>query len=250
MNAAAHALSANLAARTSAPVLATRALQSGYGDAMVLKGIDVTLAPGEVLAILGKNGMGKSTLLKTLMGYIRPAQGDVVLFGESAAGLPPNRIARRDVAYVPQEKALFQDLSVEENLKLALRRDRDFLPMFARIEDLFPFLKERLKQKAGTLSGGEQKMLLVARALIRRPRLVLIDEITEGMQPSVIERLGGILRHERDESGTAMLLVEQHVSFAFAVANRYAVMELGEIAASGAVADPAGPATVSRYLSL
>jgi ABC-type branched-subunit amino acid transport system ATPase component len=232
------------------PVIQTNALQSGYGDAMVLKGIDLAIASGEVLAILGKNGMGKSTLLKTLMGYIRPAHGGISLFGEPAAGIPPNRIALRDVAYIPQEKALFQDLSVEDNLKLALRRDRDFRPTFARIENLFPFLKQRLKQKAGTLSGGEQKMLLVARALIRRPKLILIDEITEGMQPSVIERLTGILRRERDESGTAMLLVEQHVPFAFSVANRYAVMELGEIPASGHTSEAAAPATVSRFLSL
>jgi branched-chain amino acid transport system ATP-binding protein len=164
--------------------------------------------------------------------------------------LPPNRIARRDVAYIPQEQALFQDLSVEENLKLALERDRDFKPSFARIDDLFPFLKERLRQKAGTLSGGEQKMLLVARALIRRPKLILIDEITEGMQPSVIERLTGILQRERDSAGTSLLLVEQHVRFAFAVANRYAVLELGEIPAAGSTTDPAAQATVARYLSL
>jgi ABC-type branched-subunit amino acid transport system ATPase component len=226
------------------------ALQSGYGEAMVLKGLDLTLARGEVVAILGKNGMGKSTLLKTLMGFIRPKSGDIMLFGKPSIGVPPNRIARRDVAYIPQEKALFQDLSVEENLRLALLHDRDFKPLFERIEDLFPFLKERLKQKAGTLSGGEQKMLLVARALIRQPKLILIDEITEGMQPSVIERLVGILRRERDSAGTTMLLVEQHVRFAFAVANRFAVLELGEIPAAGDTADAAAHATVSRYLSL
>jgi branched-chain amino acid transport system ATP-binding protein len=226
------------------------ALQSGYGEAMVLKGIDLTLARGEAVALLGKNGMGKSTLLKTLMGYIRPKSGDITLFGERSAGLPPNRIARRDVAYIPQEQALFQDLSVEENLKLALERDRDFKPSFARIDDLFPFLKDRLRQKAGTLSGGEQKMLLVARALIRRPKLILIDEITEGMQPSVIERLTGILQRERDSAGTSLLLVEQHVRFAFAVANRYAVLDLGEIPAAGSTTDPSAQATVARYLSL
>jgi ABC-type branched-subunit amino acid transport system ATPase component len=231
-------------------VVQVDALQSGYGEAMVLKGLDLTLGRGEAVAILGKNGMGKSTLLKTLMGFIRPKSGDIALFGERTIGVPPNRIARHDVAYIPQEKALFQDLSVEENLKLALLRDRDFKPLFERIEDLFPFLKERLKQKAGTLSGGEQKMLLVARALIRRPKLILIDEITEGMQPSVIERLVGILNRERDNAGTTMLLVEQHVRFAFAVANRYAVLELGEIPAAGATTDASAHATVSRFLSL
>jgi ABC-type branched-subunit amino acid transport system ATPase component len=226
------------------------ALHSGYGEAMVLKGLNLTLARGEVVAILGKNGMGKSTLLKTLMGFIRPKSGDIALFGARTAGVPPNHIARRDVAYIPQEKALFQDLSVEENLKLALMRDRDFRPLFERIEDLFPFLKDRLKQKAGTLSGGEQKMLLVARALIRQPKLILVDEITEGMQPSVIERLVGILSRERDSAGTTMLLVEQHAQFAFAVANRYVVLELGEIRAAGDTADTSAQATVSRFLSL
>lgn len=232
------------------PVIQVDALQSGYGEAMVLKGLNLTLARGEVVAILGKNGMGKSTLLKTLMGFIRPRSGDVALFGEKTTGESPNRVARRDVAYIPQEKTLFQDLSVEENLKLALLRDRDFKPLFERIEDLFPFLKDRLKQKAGTLSGGEGKMLLVARALIRQPKLILIDEITEGMQPSVIERLVGILGRQRDSAGTTMLLVEQHVRFAFAVANRYAVLELGEISATGETVDASAHATVSRFLSL
>jgi ABC-type branched-subunit amino acid transport system ATPase component len=235
---------------STANIVQVEGLVSGYGEAMVLKGIDLRLDRGEVVAILGKNGMGKSTLLKTLMGYIRPKSGEISLFDERTTALPPNRIARRDVAYIPQEKALFQDLSVEENLKLALIRDRDFKPLFERIEDLFPFLKERLKQKAGTLSGGEQKMLLVARALIRQPKLILIDEITEGMQPSVIERLVGILSRERDSAGTTMLLVEQHVRFAFAVANRYAVLELGEVPAAGKTSDSTAKDTVSRFLSL
>jgi ABC-type branched-subunit amino acid transport system ATPase component len=232
------------------PVVKASALKSGYGDSMVLKGIDLSLNRGEVLAILGKNGMGKSTLLKTLMGFIRPAAGEIAFFGQPAKGVPPNRIARNDVAYIPQEKALFQDLTVQENLRLALVRDSDFGPMFEHIRDYFPFLAERMKQKAGTLSGGEQKMLLIARALIRQPKLILIDEITEGMQPSVIERLAGILVRERDAVGTAMVVVEQHVQFAFTVANRYAVLELGEIPAQGLTSDPAATATVSRYLSI
>ncbi|HTH59705.1 MAG TPA: ABC transporter ATP-binding protein [Paraburkholderia sp.] len=232
------------------PIVQATALKSGYGEAMVIKGIDLALARGEVVAVLGKNGMGKSTLLKTLMGFIKPAAGEIAYFGERATGLAPNRIARNDVAYIPQEKALFQDLTVQENLRLALARDRDFAPKFERIRDYFPFLAERMKQKAGTLSGGEQKMLLIARALIREPKLILIDEITEGMQPSVIERLAGILVRERDAAGTAMVVVEQHVQFAFSVASRYAVLELGEIPAQGPTSDPAAAATVSRYLSI
>jgi len=209
------------------------ALKSGYGEAMVLKGLDLRLARGEVMAILGKNGMGKSTLLKTLMGYIRPAEGEVALFGERTTGMPPNRIARRDVAYIPQEKALFQDLTVEENLKLALLRDRDFKALFARIDDLFPFLKDRLRQKAGTLSGGEQKMLLVARALMMRPAIMLLDEITEGLQPSVIERLAEALLGERQKRGTTMLLIEQNVPFALKVSDRFLILKQGEIVDEG-----------------
>ncbi|HTI17344.1 MAG TPA: ABC transporter ATP-binding protein [Trinickia sp.] len=235
---------------TAQSVIDVSGLYSGYGEAMVVKGIDLTLHRGEAVALLGKNGMGKSTLLKTLMGYIRPAQGDIRLFGEPVGGVAPNRIARKDVAYIPQEKALFQDLTVKENLKLALMRDRDFAPGFAQIEGLFPFLAQRLEQKAGTLSGGEQKMLLVARALIRRPKLILIDEITEGMQPSVVERLCTILTHEREAHGTSMLIVEQHLDFALAVANRYAVLELGEIATSGETTQTGASANVARYLSL
>lgn len=231
-------------------IVTATALKSGYGEAMVIKGVDLSLQRGEVVAVLGKNGMGKSTLLKTLMGFIKPAAGEIAYFGEPATGSEPNRIARNDVAYIPQEKALFQDLTVQENLRLALARDRDFGPKFERIRDYFPFLGERMKQKAGTLSGGEQKMLLIARALIRQPKLILIDEITEGMQPSVIERLAGILVRERDSAGTAMVVVEQHVQFAFSVANRYAVLELGEIPAQGPTSDPAAAATVSRYLSI
>jgi branched-chain amino acid transport system ATP-binding protein len=229
--------------------MAVQGLRSGYGDSMVLNGIEFEIAPGEILAILGKNGMGKSTLLKTLMGYIKLANGEVSLFGKTVSGLSPNQIANMGVAYIPPEKALFQDLTVEDNLRLALRRDRDFFEAFLSI-NVFPFLRQRLEQKAGTLSGGEQKMLLVARALIRKPKLILIDEITEGLQPSVIERLSHVLRSERDGSGTSMLLVEQNVSFAFSVANRYAVMELGEMPSSGSTADPGAPDAVARYLSI
>jgi len=231
-------------------VLEIRNLESGYGEAMVLKGLDLSLSEGEVVAIVGKNGMGKSTLLRTIMGFIRPKAGEISLFGETSNGMEPNQVARRNVSYIPQEKALFQDLTVEENLRLSLLHDRDFKLRFERIEDHFPVLRERLRQKAGTLSGGEQKMLLMARALIGQPKLILIDEITEGMQPSVIERLKDILGQERDKAGTAILLVEQHVDFVFAVADRYAVLNLGEIPAAGETRSASAQATVSRYLSL
>lgn len=207
-------------------------LTAGYGGAMVLHDVSLTVAPGEIVALLGKNGMGKSTLLKAIMGLVRVQSGSVTILGEKVNGLPAHQVARRPLAYASQEKSLFHDLSVEQNLQLGLRDSRSFKIQFERIEHVFPVLATRLKQRAGTLSGGEQKMLLVARALLSAPALILIDEITEGLQPSVVEKLAAILKSEREISGTAMLIVEQNVSFALSVADRYLVLKRGEIVKS------------------
>lgn len=225
-------------------------LNSGYGEALVLRDVALTVEPGEIFALLGKNGMGKSTLLKTVMGFIAIRGGRVRLFGDDRTGQPPHRIARSAVAYTPQEQALFQDLSVRDNLQLGLRDRSHFDEDLARIGQAFPFLPTRLAQRAGTLSGGEQKMLLVARALMARPKLMLIDEITEGMQPSVIERLAGVLRGERDRAGTAMLLIEQNVQFALAVGDRYAVLKRGEIVDRGAVGEAGAVERITEHLSV
>lgn len=225
-------------------------LSSGYGEALVLRDVALSVEPGEIFALLGKNGMGKSTLLKTVMGFIAVRGGKVRLFGDDRTGQPPHRIARSAVAYTPQEQALFQDLSVRDNLQLGLRDRSHFDEDLARIGQAFPFLPTRLAQRAGTLSGGEQKMLLVARALMARPKLMLIDEITEGMQPSVIERLAGVLRGERDRAGTAMLLIEQNVQFALAVGDRYAVLKRGEIVDRGAVGEAGVVQRITEHLSV
>ena len=230
--------------------LRLRGIHSGYGEALVVNGVDLDVRPGEIYALLGKNGMGKSTLLKTIMGFLPMRAGEVDFFGERIGGWPPHRIARRAVSYTPQEQALFQDLTVRENLRLGLRDDRQLDDGLKRVGRMFSFIPERLKQRAGTLSGGEQKMLLVARALISRPRLMLIDEITEGLQPSVIERLIAALRAERERAGTAMLLIEQHVKFALAVADRYGILKLGEIGDSGAVGEAGLEARITGQLSV
>ena len=196
--------------------LAVIDLSSGYGEAIVVRAASIEVGRGEIVAVLGKNGMGKSTLLKTVMGYLPARTGRVRVFGEDVTGAPPHRVARRAVAFTPQEQAIFQDLTVEDNLRLALRDPGWFASGFARVGETFPFLRERRRQRAGTLSGGEQKMLLVARALMARPRLMLVDEISEGLQPSVVRRLAGVFADERDRLGTAMLLVEQNVRFALA----------------------------------
>jgi ABC-type branched-subunit amino acid transport system ATPase component len=215
-----------------------------------VRGVDLAIRPGEIFVLLGKNGMAKSTLLKTVMGFLPVAAGSVKCFGEDITGTPPHRIARMSVAYTPQEQTLFQDLTVEENLRLALSNDALMNPGLERIGAYFPFVPQRLKQRAGTLSGGEQKMLLVARALMTKPKLILVDEITEGLQPSIIERLASVFKAEREQSHTAILLVEQHVKFALAVADRYAVLKLGEIADQGDVNDPGAQTRIASQLTV
>src|SRR5262249_7248643 len=160
--------------------LAVRQLEGGYGESPVLRGISFEVRPGEIFAILGKNGMGKTTLLKTIMGFLPPRHGRVEVLGEDVTGWPPYRITRMGVGYVPQEKSIFQDLSVEQNLRLALRSGSVYGASLDAIAGWFPFLRERQGQRAGTLSGGEQKMLLIGRAFLSRPRVVLVDEISEG----------------------------------------------------------------------
>jgi branched-chain amino acid transport system ATP-binding protein len=221
-------------------------LTSGYGEAMVLRDLSLRIAEGEVLAVLGKNGMGKSTLLKTVMGFLPARGGRISLFDADATGRPPHLLAPRGVAYAPQDQAIFQDLTVEENLRLGLPRGTAFAAGLDLVAGFFPFLAKRRRQRAGTLSGGEQKMLIIGRALLARPRLMLIDEITEGLQPSVILRLGEVLRAERQRGGTAILLVEQNVRFALSLADRYAVLARGEIVDEGPVAGGTGASAEAR----
>jgi urea transport system ATP-binding protein len=233
-----------------AAALELRGVSSGYGEAMVVRDVALDIRPAEIFVLLGKNGMGKTTLLKTVMGFLPIRSGTIRMSGEDITGQPPYRIARRAIAYTPQEQALFQDLSVEENLQLAVRDESRLRAGLQRMGEIFPFILQRLKQRAGTLSGGEQKMLLIARALMSAPRLVLVDEITEGLQPSVIQKLAAVLKAERERAGTAMLLIEQHVTFALEVADRYAVLKLGEIVDRGAVAGAGVEQRITAHLSV
>lgn len=234
----------------TAPALRIEKLTSGYGEAMVLRDVSLDLPPGEVLAVLGKNGMGKSTLLKTVMGFLPARRGTIRIHGTDTTGLPPHRLSALRVAYSPQDQAIFQDLSVEENLRLGLRRDRGFADALAHVGAFFPFLTQRRRQIAGTLSGGEQKMLIMARALMARPRLMLVDEISEGLQPSVILRLAEVLRSEMKALDLTILLIEQNVQFALSVATRYAVLARGEITDAGLAADPGAEARIHDHLAV
>jgi ABC-type branched-subunit amino acid transport system ATPase component len=233
----------------AAEVLSLRDISSGYGAVSVVKSVTLSVRSSEIVAVLGKNGMGKSTLLKTILGLIRLRSGTIQLGGADQANLTPARMIAWGLSYVPQEQTLFQDLTIRDNLRLAVRSDGDLGDALEHAFGYFPFLKERLRQKAGTLSGGEQKMLILARALMLRPRLLLVDEISEGLQPSVVDRIVGVLRGERSRAGTAMLVVEQNLDFALRLADRWAVLKIGEI-------DDEGPcgleahARVLEHLSL
>jgi len=219
-------------------------VSSGYGSVAVVRSVSHAVKAGEALAVLGKNGMGKTTLLKTIVGLLPLQSGEILIAGASAPCSPADLVAR-GVSYARQEQPLFQDLSVRDNLRLALRRDGLLSQALERVVAYFPFLGERLQQRAGALSGGEQKMLILARALMVQPRLLLIDEISEGLQPSILARIATALRQEVVQ-GLAILLVEQNIDFALRVAHRWAVPERGEIRDQGSCYEGARPRIAER----
>jgi branched-chain amino acid transport system ATP-binding protein len=224
-------------------------LTSGYGSSTVIHGVSLQVGPGEIVALVGKNGMGKSSLLKTILSFLPAWDGAVRLDGRDVTRLAPFRKRALGLAYAPQEQALFQDLSVRDNLRLGLSDDRDFEARLADINNWFPVITARLHQRAGTLSGGEQKMLIVARGLIAEPRLFLLDEVTEGLQPSVVDRLAEVLAAVRRDRGTAMLVVEQHLSFVLGLADRFAVFKRGEVVDTGSV-DVGSAARIDEHMRL
>jgi ABC-type branched-subunit amino acid transport system ATPase component len=216
--------------------LALHDISSGYKDAIVVRNVSLSIRPGEIVALVGKNGMGKTTLLKSIMGYLPKRGGSVTLFGKDVTRQPAHRVARAQIAYAPQSRSLFHDLNVRDNLRLGLAKDSLFDQRFAEVEHLFPFLKGRMTQRAGTLSGGEQKMLLIARALMVRPAL--------------IDRVAAALLHQRATHGTAILFVEQNVRFATTVADRYALLKLGEIVQTGDTRGADAQRDIMRHLSV
>lgn len=210
-------------------MLTLNGLVAGHGGARVLDGIDLALAAGEAMALLGRNGMGKTTLLRTIMGLVPIAAGRVRVAGIDVTGWPAHRIAREGVAYVPQGRGILQPLTVEDNLRLGLiGAGAEDMPKLIGRE--FPLLAERRRQRAGTLSGGEQQQLAIARALVRRPRLLLLDEPSEGLQPSIVEDLALTLARLRGREGLTILIVEQNLAMVRPLAERVSVIENGRIA--------------------
>jgi branched-chain amino acid transport system ATP-binding protein len=221
-----------------------------YGRVQVLRDLSLSLAPGEVLCLLGRNGAGKTTTLKTIMGLLKPRSGKVLFGDTDLVRLPVHEIPREGIAYVPQGRRLFAELTVEENLTIGLMTRGRGEAVRERVLALFPVLKERLHQPAGTLSGGEQEMLAVARALCLEPRVLLLDEPTEGLMPSMIAAILETVRLLKKQ-GVATILVEQRVEAALSVADRVAFIENGSVKQTADVASlEADPAPLHHYVGV
>jgi urea transport system ATP-binding protein len=229
-------------------MLAVERLDVAYGGSQVLWGVDLEVAAGEVVCLMGRNGVGKTTLLKTVMGLL-PARGGRVSFdGIDVTRWPADRRARAGIGYVPQGREIFPHLSVEENLRVAQlgcgRGDG-----IEDVLELFPALRRLLARKGGVLSGGEQQMLAIGRALLTQPKLLILDEPTEGIQPSIILEIEESIRRIKTELGLAVLLVEQYLDFAERLADAYVIMAKGAVVAAGATRD-LRPDQVKQHLAV
>ena len=211
--------------------LALDAVDALYGDSHVLHSVSFSLQEGRVLALLGRNGAGKTTCMNAVIGFLPPRQGEIRLFGERIGRLSPETIARKGVGLVPQGRRVFPTLTVKENLLVAARGKNQFDHIF----ELFPRLKERTEQHAGSLSGGEQQMLAIARALMGNPRVLLMDEPSEGLAPLIVAEVGRIIARLKAE-GQSILLVEQNVKLAFDLADDVAILNTGRVAFAGPAA--------------
>jgi branched-chain amino acid transport system ATP-binding protein len=215
--------------RPGGAVLECQGLDVGYGKLTVARDISFTLPPRRVLTILGPNGAGKTTLLMTLAGFLAPRRGSIVLHGRAVRGSSPRRMNQAGLVLVPDFRALFTDLTPIQNLKLAAPRGADLDPVL----DLFPALVRRAKLRVADLSGGEQQMLAIARALVQSPKLLLIDEMSMGLAPVAVESLMPVIRRVADERGASVIMVEQHVQLALEVADDALVLVHGTVALAG-----------------
>ncbi len=216
-------------------MLQVRELHAGYGKVRVLWGISLEVRRGEIVSLLGPNGAGKTTTLKAIMGLVKPASGDIVFDGKRINGLPPHRVARLGISSVPEGRELFPHMTVYENLMMGadlLPKNYDVQQILEEVYSLFPILKERKNQQAGTLSGGQQQMLAIGRALMSKPRLLVLDEPSTGLAPNIVAQIFRVLEQLREEELT-MLLVEQNALMALEVSDRAYLLETGRIAAEG-----------------
>jgi len=229
-------------------MLSVEALDAGYGGSQILWGVDLTVPTGQVVCLMGRNGVGKTTLLKAIMGLLTARRGRLVVDGVDVTRWSPDRRARAGVGYVPQGREIFPHLTVEENLRMSLL-GCGRAPDLEEALGLFPTLRRLLGRKGGVLSGGEQQMLAIGRALLTRPKLLMLDEPTEGIQPSIVLEIEEAIRRIRAEMGLAVLLVEQYLDFAERLADAYVIMAKGAVVAGGPTAQ-LRLETVRRHLAV
>lgn len=214
--------------------LALSGIDAFYGDSHVLHGVGFALQPGRLLGLLGRNGAGKTTCMNTIMGFLKPRSGSITLFGEQVAGLSPESIARKGICLVPQGRRMFRTLTVHENLMVAAQPPKTGGPgwTFERVFDLFPRLKERRGQVAGSLSGGEQQMLAIGRALMGNPRVLLMDEPSEGLAPQIVAEVRRTIAQLKAE-GQSIILVEQNIKLTLDLADDVVIINTGRVVFSG-----------------
>ena len=234
------------------PVLELANVNTYYGKIHALKGVSLTVERGEVVTLIGSNGAGKTTTLRTISGLLRPKQGDIKLNGSSIITVSPHKVVEMGIGHVPEGRGVFPALTVLENLEMGaflLRNHAEFERRIDLVFSLFPRLQERMTQRGGTLSGGEQQMLAIGRALMQQPDILLLDEPSMGLAPLLVEEIFNIIRNLNSEHGTTILLVEQNAQAALQVANRAYVLETGRITMSGTSQDLLhDPKVIEAYL--
>ena len=232
-------------------ILDARGVHAWYGSSHVLHGIDLQISRGETVGLLGRNGMGKSTLIRTLLGHVTQRDGEIHFFGNDLSRARPHAVARAGVAYVPEGRGVFPNLSVRENLLMAARRGRDGRDdwTLARVLQTFPRLEQRLSNLGSQLSGGEQQMMAIGRALMTHPELLILDEATEGLAPLIVAEIWRVIDDVRS-SGIATLIVDRDYRRVLAHADRAVVLQKGQVVLSGAAAGLQGSAELAGYLGL
>ena len=233
-------------------MLQIKGLNTYYGESHILRDVDMNINQGEMICLIGRNGVGKTTLLKSLIGLLTPRRGEIIFSGDLVNRKPPHQRARSGIGYVPQGREIIPYLTVEENLQLGLEALPGGLAKHKKIDELvyelFPVLKQFLDRKGGDLSGGQQQQLAIARALLGKPKLLLLDEPTEGIQPNIVQDIESAVKRIISETGVGVLLVEQHLHFV-RQADRYYAMQRGGIVANGPTSE-LSKAVVEKFLSV
>lgn len=238
---------------SSAPVLSVDNIQASIGGSQILRGVTFNVPPKSVFCLMGRNGVGKTSTLKAITGILPIDMGTMVLNGKSLAGMKSEERARLGIGYVPQGREIFPQMTVEENLHIGALAQGIKAPnvkrQLDRIYTLFPILKEFLPRKGGMLSGGQQQQLAIGRALLTEPKILILDEPTEGIQPNIIDQIGHAIRLLREEDGMSILLVEQYLDFCKEFGDSYSILERGRVAASGAMVD-LSEAVIKEFLTV